>query len=291
VTNVSKAEPFLYRIEQTQPMFVREEPSEADKAAADKAAADKAAADKAVAADAAAAKAAAAADPDKAKAAEAKLKADLQARDSQLAELNKTLESLQSGLSSTLKELGVESVEQLEQARADRERQDLERKGEYDRIVEQMKTRAEAATTELTTEVGTLKEQLAAANAQLEELTIGRSFSDSEFISKESAIPLSIARNLFLGHFERSDSGVVAYDKPAGAADRTPLVDAEGKPLSFDAAIGELYAKHPESKSLLKSKMKPGPGSRTTEDLKTPDLDKQEVRGHSRILGALNAKK
>lgn len=220
-----------------------------------------------------------------------KLAADVAARDAELAELRGTLESLQSGLGVTLAELGVESVEQLEQTRADRERQDLEKKGEYDRIVEQIREKSKTTETKLNGDLTSLQEQLAAANAQLEELTIGRSFSDSKFIAEESAIPLSIARNLFLGHFERTENGIVAYDKPAGVKDRTPLVDADGKHLSFDAAIGELYTKHPDNKALIKSKMKPGPGSRTTETINTPDLDNTEVRGHSRILSALNSKK
>jgi hypothetical protein len=54
---------------------------------------------------------------------------------------------------------------------------------------------------------------------------------------------------------------VVAYDKPAGATDRTVLVDGSGNPLSFDKAIERIVDADPDRDTLRKSKMRAGAGS------------------------------
>lgn len=169
----------------------------------------------------------------------------------------------------------------------------LEKRGEYDRILEQVKT-------EHAKEIDTLKAELEAAKLlvsqkddTLVELTVGRSFSESAFIREKSVLPASIARSQFGSYVDIVDGSAVVYDKPRGAAERTPLVGADGKPKSFEDGIAALYAAHPDHASLIKAQGKPGAGSQNA-DLggKKPDNagNQPAVSGVSRIALGLNKK-
>jgi hypothetical protein len=94
-------------------------------------------------------------------------------------------------------------------------------------------------------QVGTLQEQIA-------DLTVGSAFSSSPFIKDELALPAGKARMLFAPHFEYQDGKVVAFDKPAGAKDRTMLVDARGNPKPFEEALKQLVEADPEKDHLLR---------------------------------------
>ena len=204
----------------------------------------------------------------------------------------KAAEEQLTALKGVLGDLKPEEVAALVTQKKEQERLDLEKRGEYDRILEQVRS-------ENAKEKGTLAEQIAALQSQLsekdntiQEMTVGRSFSESSFIREQSKIPASIARKEFGSHVELVDGQVVVYDKPKGAADRTPFVDADGKYKSFEDGIASLYTKHPEAASLIKVKGKPGSGSQNL-DLggKKPDAPgKAEVYGVSRISQALAAK-
>lgn len=186
-----------------------------------------------------------------------------------------------------------DELKALIDAKKEADRVALEKRGEYDRILEQVKT-------EHAKEITTLKDQLAAQSLLLSqkddnlvELTVGRAFSDSTFIRDKSVLPASIARNQFGAHVDIVDGAAVVYDKPRGAAERTPIVGADGKPKSFEEGIAALYASHPEHAALIKAQGKPGAGS-TTVDLggkKPADESKVPSAGVSRIAAGLNAKK
>jgi hypothetical protein len=83
----------------------------------------------------------------------------------------------------------------------------------------------------------------------------------------------------------------VVYDKPAGAKDRAPLVDAKGDPLPFDAAIAKLVDADEDRDSMKKSKMKPGSGSTTTTATTTTAANEPAATegGLSKIQAALRA--
>jgi hypothetical protein len=168
-------------------------------------------------------------------------------------------------LKAALGDVDLEDVKTLLKGRVDAETKALEEQGEYKRILEQVKeqnaTKEEGFTTEITTLNGTVKTLL----AQIDEMTVGRSFSESKYIQDRSTLPASIARREFSQHFELKDGVLVAYDKPASAENRTPLVDAEGGFKPFEKAIEFLYDNHADSKSLIKSVMKPGSKSSTIE--------------------------
>lgn len=201
---------------------------------------------------------------------------------------NKTLEASLNELKSVLGDVKPEDVRALLQEKADRERAELEAKGEYQRILEQVKQENERDKGVLSTKLSETLEALAQRDRQIEEMTVGRSFYESAFIRDNSIITPSMARKEFGEHFELVDGQVVAYDKPRGAKERTPIVDANGNPKSFEDAIQALYGAHPESKHLLKPKAKPGAGSNTVDAGKKPtNPETQAAYGVSRISQAL----
>ncbi len=171
------------------------------------------------------------------------------------------------------------------------ELQELERRGEFDRIREQMVKQHEEEVKALREQLdgtkGEASSKLKEYETRLTELTIGRSFSDSAFIRSELVDALTPAkvRALFGSHFEVKDDQVVAYDKPAGAKDRTVLVDASGNPLAFEAAIRKIIDTDPDRDSMLKSKLKPGAGSNNDPGAKPPAP--KVASGAERIKAAL----
>ena len=180
-----------------------------------------------------------------------------------------------------------EAVRALLKQQKDAEIAQLEAKGEWGRLKEQM-------VAQHTQEVGTVKEQLTASQAEvtrlqgvIAELTVGNAFASSQFIKEDLTLPTSKVRVFYGNHFEFKDGQVVAFDKPAGAAERTMLVDAKGEPLKFEDALKKIVDGDPDRDQILKSKMKAGAGSKTTG--KEPPAQKfEEPRGISRISQALD---
>lgn len=200
----------------------------------------------------------------------------------------KDMESELSDIKKALGDLSPADVQKMIQERQDRERAELEKRGEYDRILEQVRGQHQEALQGKDTELNDLRTQLTQAQAQIEDLTVGQSFRGSEFVREKSTLPPSIAQREFADYFDFKDGQMVPHDKPRGAKDRTPLVDGNGKPKSFEQAIEELYAKHPDSKSLIKASMKPGAGSRSEPGVSGKGgKGDNSVRGLARITQSL----
>ena len=210
------------------------------------------------------------------------------AKDSEakLAESTKQMAALTEALGGK----SLEDIAALIKGQKDKATSDLEKKGEYDRIVLAM---AEENKTLLGGKDLTITEQLekiAGLSKTINKLTVGRAFGDSAFIKDEMTLPLSVARNEFISYFDSVEGETVGFDKPRGSSDRTPLVDSQGAGLSFDDAMKKLVKAHPDSASLIKSKMKPGAGSGSTEK-PGQKASKPKVSGMSRIAQGLNSKK
>jgi hypothetical protein len=152
-------------------------------------------------------------------------------------------------------------VASLLAAEAEAERKQLEAKGEYDRILAQVNEQNDAALAAKDTELQSTRDELTAARAQIDELTVGNDFANSKFLSDETVLSPAKARRLYGDHFEVVDGKTVGYDKPKGGKDRTVLVDAKGEPLSFNAAIEKIVKADEDFERIAKSKMKPGSGS------------------------------
>lgn len=193
-------------------------------------------------------------------------------------------------LESKLKEfdgIDLTAVRELLNSKKEEETRKLEEKGQWDSLKKQM-------IEEFGKEKGTLLAELEQARSEsgslkglIAELTVGNAFSSSQFIKEDMTMPVSKARVLYGAHFEFKDGGVVAYDKPAGQADRNILVDAKGDPLGFEAAIKKIVEADPDKDQLLKSKVKPGAGSKTTSKAASPAEKIEQPTGVSRISAAL----
>lgn len=137
-------------------------------------------------------------------------------------------------------------------------------RGEFDRVKAKLVDTHQKALKEKDDDIAAKDATIAKLQNEVHELAVGRDFGDSGFIKEKTVLTPRLARQLFGAHFDVVDGAVVAYDKPRGAADRTPIPAADGKPLSFEAAIEHLVTSSPDKDSLLKATMKPGAGSTTT---------------------------
>jgi hypothetical protein len=246
------------------------EKAAADKAAADKAAADKAAADKAAAEKEAADKAAAEkAAAEKAKGgagptdAEAKLlkevmkaKDTLKEKDAALAQATERLKEFDGVDPAEIKKLLAE--------RKTAEEQQLAAKGDWDRLKKNMADEHTKEKTTLETQIAALQAENAKKDGVIGDMSIGQKFTSSKFITDELTLTPSKARRIYGDHFDvQEDGSVIGFDKPRGAAGRTQIVDSMGNPQAFDDVLRKLIDTDPEKDFLLRSKARPGAGSKS----------------------------
>lgn len=263
---------------------IASEKEAADKAVADKAAADKAAAEKAEADRIEAEKNMTDAEKEKNKLLREvmekknKLKETEAERDAAKAEAEK------------FKGLDLDKIKALLEAEKTREEKELEAKGDFDRLKARIAEEREAEKAAWETERQALQTRINELSGNIDTLTIGNDFGTSKFIQDDLVIPATKARILYGSHFELKDGKNIAYDKPKGSSNRTPLVDAAGEPLSFDAALRKIVEADPDRDSLLRSKVTPGANSKSNSNGNSAEKknDGSELKGASRILAALN---
>jgi hypothetical protein len=192
--------------------------------------------------------------------ADAKLLKDLMKHKNKAKELEAALSQVNEKLKSFE---GIDPVKMREllKQQEEAERKAAESRGEYDRLVKQMgerhaeeKARLEQQLKDMSGMGNTLMQQIA-------DLTVGNSFGTSKFVAEDLTLTATKARVIYGSHFEFKDGQVVGYDKPAGASDRTVLVDAQGEPLAFDEALRKLVEADPDKDQLIRTKAKPGAGS------------------------------
>lgn len=163
----------------------------------------------------------------------------------------------------------VKAESAAQKAREDAERQELERRGEFDAVKKQM---VEAHGKDLEgrdARIAELEAEIAGMKGKLVEKTIGTSFGESQFLREKVLMTPAKARVIYGAHFEIGEDGqVVGFDKPAGAKDRTVMVDGQGSPLAFESAIERILRADPEADALLRSEAKQGAHSKTTTKLK-----------------------
>jgi hypothetical protein len=167
----------------------------------------------------------------------------------------------------------------------------LEEKGEYKRIIEQVNAENAKVVAEKDKLVMTKDEEIASLKAQINKLSIGNSFGSSKFIADELVLTPAKAEVLYGAHFEVEDGKVVAYDKPRGQKDRTPLVDGKGSTLGFDEAIKKIVSADPDFERIKRSSMKAGAGSETDSGKDKGGGGGEGLTGLARIRNALAEKK
>lgn len=183
-----------------------------------------------------------------------------------------------------------ERVRELVAAAEAADRAEAERRGEYDRILAQVREQSETQLAAAAAQTAEAQERLAEAQRRIDELTLGRAFGDSKFLRENTLLSPSKARRLYEEHFDTVDGDLVAYDKPRGAKNRTPLVDARGDHLSFEAAIEKIVKADPDFETIGRAKIRSGANSAPSDGSPAPE-PKAALKGAGLIAAALAKKK
>lgn len=140
--------------------------------------------------------------------------------------------------------------------------EELEKRGQWDALKQNMIKAHSEDKAKLEAQIQELQGALKSRESTIDELTIGTQFSNSKFLKEETTLASAAkARALYGNHFELVDGVLTAFDKPKGAANRAPLVDASGNALEFDSAMRKIIESDPDKDALLRTTAKPGAGS------------------------------
>jgi hypothetical protein len=178
--------------------------------------------------------------------------------------------------------------EEAAKAAEEAEKKRLAEAGEFDRLRQMMAAEHEKNMQALKDQLATLEADRGNLSKTVDDLTVGTSFANSNYIRDNLVLAPSKARRIYGDHFESENGRVVAYDKPKGAADRTKLVDASGNAIGFEDALKRLVEADPDKDTVLKSNLKQGVGSKPS-DVRRPNLETTELplKGRARIEAAL----
>jgi len=179
---------------------------------------------------------------------------------------NKDLKEEVAKLTDNLSKFDGVDLELVSQLIADKKASDtkkLEDEGQWDALKTQMADENAKIVTGRDAKIGELEDALKAQSGIISKLTLGHSFDTSAFIGDDLNLSPGKARIIYGDHFDIDGDKTVAYDRPKGAPGRTPLVDASGDNLSFDAALRKIVDADPDKATMLKSKQKQGAGSGT----------------------------
>lgn len=181
-----------------------------------------------------------------------------------LKERAKEAEAAKKALEDKYGSIDLEAAKEALKRAEEAEEKELERKGEYERLLEKQRLKAEALVEAERERVKSLQSELEKAAQAVNELSLSNAFANSKFIQEKLALTPNKTKALYASHFEIEEGRLVAYDKPKGAADRTPLIDGKGTSMSFDEAMEEIINGDPDKEYLLKADLKAGAGSKQT---------------------------
>lgn len=195
--------------------------------------------------------------------ADAKLLKDVMKHKDRAKELERELQAAREKLSA-YDGLDPSKARELLEKEQEAERKAAEARGDYDRLVAQMGERHKNDMARVAAELDTERSTRRTLEQRIADLTVGNAFATSQFVSTDLTLTPTKARVVYGAHFDYVDGKVVGYDKPAGASDRTPLVDAQGETLGFEDALRALIEKDPDRDQLIRTKAKSGAASSTT---------------------------
>lgn len=181
-------------------------------------------------------------------------------------------------------------VKELIRKEVEAEKAAAEAKGDFDRVKQMMADEHAKEKKTLQEQIEALTKDLSTKASVIDELTIGNSFGNSNFIKESLVLSSEKTRQLYGSHFEMKDGKLVGYDKPASAANRTMLVNSAGDPLPFEEALERIVSNDPDKKSVMRSKAKPGGGSQTQNNTPAKDDNKggnDTLYGRTRLANAL----
>lgn len=216
---------------------------------------------------------------------EAKLLKEVMKRKERERALEEELKNVKSKLNQ-FDGIDLNEVQSLLAAQKDQKLKELEAKGQWDALKEQMRTENEKIVALKEQTIETLSKDLKDKDALIQRLTIEHEFSSSKFIIEDTNLSPKKAKIIYGEYFEVEDGKVVPYNKPAGEPNRVPLVDERGDTLSFNAAIEKIIENDPDKNMIVKSKMKAGANSGTTGNTKVANKPVQ-LTGIAKIEAGL----
>ena len=180
-------------------------------------------------------------------------------------ETAKSEKAAREALEAKLKEFeGIDpvAVRELLAKQQKAQEEELEKKGQWDALKQNMIKAHGEDKAKLEARIAELEGAVKTRDNTIDELTIGSQFSNSKFLKEETTLASAAkARALYGNHFELVDGVLTAFDKPKGAQNRAPLVDASGNALDFDSAMRKIIESDPDKDALLRTAAKPGAGS------------------------------
>lgn len=182
----------------------------------------------------------------------------------------------------------AKKVEEAEKAKRSAEKVAAEAAGNLERLRE---LQNEDHQRELSAErdLRTAAEARAAeAEARLARALVSTAFASSNFISGETVLSPAKAQRLYGDYVEIKDGEIIVYDKPAGEARRAIVMDSRGNALPFNDAIKKVIEADPDKDTFLKTKIKPGGGSKSDHQPSSADNGRSRIQKLSAGLKALN---
>ena len=209
-------------------------------------------------------------------------KDSLKSKDEEIAALKAQFDGIDPEAAREAMKVAAEAAEAKKQA----ELKELESKGEYDKILEQVNAANSEKIAAKDKEIETRDTEIAGLKATINKLTVGNSFNSSNFITEQLVLTPNKVEALYGSHFDVEDGTMIAYDKPRGSSERTKLVDDKGAPLNFEAAITKIVSADPDFERMQKSKLKPGASSTEDEGKQKSQAD-EGATGLERIKAGL----
>lgn len=210
--------------------------------------------------------------------AEAKLLKEVMAAKAKLKEAETKAKELESKYSGIDLEAAMNALKALEE----QENKELERKGEYDRLIQKQKEAHAKEKAELEAKLKEIADAAQAASKNIEQLTVGSAFANSKFILENLTLTPNKTKALYGDYFEFEEGGVVAYDKPRGSNNRTKIIDGSGEPVSFEEAIKQIIESDDDKDTLLRADLRSGAGSRESK------VDKSKLKENKTGLSSLD---
>lgn len=203
-----------------------------------------------------------------------------------LKEKAKAEEDARKKLEADYKDIDLDAARAALKAAEEAETKELEKKGEYERLLAKQKEKADALLEAERNRIADMEKKLQDAMKTVDELSLGNAFANSKFIQDKMALTPNKTRALYASHFEIEDGKLVAYDKPRGTPERTKLINATGDSLGFDDAIAEIVSSDPDKDYLLKADIKQGAGSKGSQ-VRTDNTNTRPLDPISKIAAGL----
>lgn len=188
-------------------------------------------------------------------------------------EAKKKAEEAAKELAAKTEGLDLDAIREMLANKEKEEEETAKKNGEFSRILEKQAEAAKKREEALAKQLEEMQSKIAAETERTNALTLSNAFASSRFIQDKLTLTANKTKALYADHFEIVDGELVAYDKPKGSSNRTPIVDASGSNVDFETAIETIINADPEKDHVLKADLKGGAGSKQTTVGETRNLN------------------